>query len=116
MVLQIVELFSHLQRKLNLSIPANRGYRFTLNHVFALDGTDLATSRIISKIFSSFKKMCPPKVKPSEWNLPLFLRSCTRPPHLPLKLSSDKHLTWKTCFSLALTSAKRVSELHGFSY
>ena len=33
-----------------------------------------------------------------------------------MKSSSDKHLTWKTCFPVVLPSAKRVSELHGLSY
>ena len=31
-------------------------------------------------------------------------------------MASDKHLTWKTSFLLALASAKRVSELHGLSF
>ena len=43
------------------------------------------------------------------------LRSLTHPPYEPLKLSSAKHLTWKSCFLLALAPAKRVIELHGLS-
>ena len=31
-------------------------------------------------------------------------------------MASDKYLTWKTSFLLALASAKRVSELHGLSF
>ena len=34
----------------------------------------------------------------------------------PLKLFLDKHHTWKMCFLLDLALAKRVSELHDFSY
>ena len=49
------------------------------------------------------------------WSLSLVLRCLSRPPFEPIKLASDKHLTWKTSFLLALASAKIVSELHGFS-
>ena len=63
-----------------------------------------------------FEKSCPPReVKPLEWNLSTVLRSLTHLPYKPLKLSVDKHLTWKSCFLLALASPKLVSELHGFS-
>ena len=31
-----------------------------------------------------------------------------------MRLSSDKHLTWKTCSMLAVSSAKRFSEPHDF--
>ena len=37
-------------------------------------------------------------------------------PYEPLELFLDKCLTWKMCFLLALTSTKRVSELHGLSF
>ena len=36
-------------------------------------------------------------------------------PYEPMKLSLDKHLTWKTCSLLALALAKRVNELHSLS-
>ena len=70
----------------------------------------LAVSRIISKIFSSFKKTCPLReVKPPEWNLFLVLRSLTHLPYEPLKLSSNIHITWKTSFSLAFALAQKIS-------
>ena len=46
----------------------------------------------------------------------LVLQSLPCLPYEPLKLSSNKYLNWNTCFLLALTSAKRVSELHGLSF
>ena len=102
-----------LQRGLKLSVPAVKGYCAALNHVFSLAGKDLATNRIIS----SFQKTCPPRnVKPPEQNLSLVLRSLTHLPNESPKLFLDKHLTWKMCFLLALTSAKRVRELHGLSF
>ena len=50
-------------------------------------------------------------VRPLDWNLSFVLWHLSRPPFEPLKLASDKHLTWKTFCSLALVSAKGVSEL-----
>ena len=47
------------------------------------------------------------EVTPLEWNLFLVLRSLTRPLYERLKLSSDKHLTWKTCFILGLELAQK---------
>ena len=73
--------------------------------------------RIISRMFSSFEKIYPPReVKSVGWNLSLVLRSLTHPPYVPLKLSLVKHLTWKICFWLALALASRASESHGLSY
>ena len=44
------------------------------NHVFSLSGMDLVANKVISRMFSSFKKTCPPReTKPPEWNLSLVL-------------------------------------------
>ena len=103
--------------ELNLTVSAIKRYRSSLKHVFALSGTDLASSRVISRMISSFKKSCPPKeIKPLERNLSQILRSLTYPPYEPMKLSSVKHQTWKSCFLFALASAIRGSELHGLFY
>ena len=111
---QIAELFLYQQRELKLSVFAVEDYWATLNHVFSLAGTGLAPSKVISRMFSNFEKICPlRKVKSPEWNLSLVLRNLTCQPYEILKLPSDKHLTWKTCILLALASAKRVSEFHG---
>ena len=98
-------------------MAAIKDCRATLNFVFTLASTDLAANRIISRMFSSFEKDClSRKIKPPEWNLPLFLRNLTCLPYETLKLSSDKHLPRKSCFLLAVTSAKRISELYDFSH
>ena len=49
-------------------------------------------------------------------NLSLGLQSLIHPPYELLKLSSDKYLTWKLCFILALVLAKKISEFHGLSF
>ena len=49
-------------------------------------------------------------------SIPLRIKSVTFPPHELMKLSLDKHLSWKTCFLLVFASAKKVSEFHWLSY
>ncbi|KAL3060782.1 hypothetical protein OYC64_015181 [Pagothenia borchgrevinki] len=50
-----------------------------------------------------------------QWDLPLVLEALVTGPFEPLELSSLKALSWKTALLLALTSAKRVSELTALS-
>ena len=50
--------------------------------------------------------------EPSVWNVTLVLKSLTSTLFVPLKQSSDRHLTFKMYFLLALASPKRVGELH----
>ena len=88
-----------------------------LKHVLSLIGMDFASDTVVSRLFRSFRKPCPLReVRPPDWNLSLVLRCLSWPCFEPLKLASDKHLTWKTSFLLTLASAKRVSELHGLSF
>ena len=98
-------------------MPAVKDYRAALNHVFSLTGMNLAASAVLSGMFRSFKRSCPPReIRPLDWNLFLVLQCLCRPPFEPLKLASDKHLTRKTSFLLVVTLAKRVSELHCLSF
>ena len=113
----IAEFFLYLRQELGLSVTAVKGYRAALNHIFSLREMEIAASSAVSRMFRHFERSCPPReIKPPDWNLSLVLRCLSRPPFEPLKLASDKHLTWKTSFLLALVSAKRVSELHGLSF
>ena len=49
------------------------------------------------------------------WDLKLVLDSLCRPPYEPINSIDLKWLSLKTAFLLAITSAKRVSELHALS-
>ena len=101
--------------ELKLSVSAIKGYRAALDHVFSLACVDLAANCMINRFFHSFEKLCLLReIKPPNWNLFLVIRNLTYLPYEPLKLSSDMHLSCKTCFLLALRLAKRVSELYGF--
>ena len=55
----VVEFFLFLRQELGLSVPAVKGYRAALNHVFSLKGMDLAASLMISRMFSHFDRLCP---------------------------------------------------------
>ena len=67
-------------------------------------------------LFRSFEKSCPPReVKPPQWDVARVLASLRRPPYEPLAEASDRNLTLKTVFLLALASAKRVGELHALT-
>ena len=82
--LQIAEFFLYLHRELKFTIPAVKVYRSALNHVIALACTDLEANKIISRMFSNFKKSCPPReVKPLNWNLSLVHKSLTHPLYEP---------------------------------
>ena len=77
----------------------------------------MAANRVNSRLFSDFEKIgLHREIKPPKWNLALVLKSLTQLPFEPPELSLDKRLTWKSCFLLALTLAKRVGELCSFLY
>ena len=69
-------------------MPAIKGNKAAISHVFALAGIVLATNRVISRMFISFERKLPRKIKPKECAL---LWSSLE----LLKLSSDQQLTWK---------------------
>ena len=67
-------------------------------------------------LIKSFQVSCPPRLaKAPRWDLRVVLKNLKQAPYEPLASASDKVLTLKTLFLVALASAKRVSELHGLS-
>ena len=113
----IVDFFRHLVRDKGLSVPAVRGYRASLNSVFALKGHDLAASREVSMLFRSFSKSArPERLRPPNWDVSLVLQSLTCAPYEPLRSADERFLAQKTLFLIALASAKRIGELHALSY
>ena len=52
---------------LKLLIPSGKGYCAALNYVFSLAGVNLADNTVISRMFDSFEKFCPPwEIRPPE--------------------------------------------------
>ena len=58
---QIAEFFLFLCQELSLSVPAVKGYWAILSHVFSLTGMDLAASTVVSRMFHSSGRLCPPQ-------------------------------------------------------
>ena len=115
---QLAEFFLYLYRELKLTVSTIKGYRSAFNDV-CLHSAWLRffLEQAHKRMFCSFEKSCPLReITLPKWNLSLVLKSLTHPPYESMKLSSDKLMTWKTGFLLALASAKRVSELLGLSY
>ena len=73
-------------------------------------------SPLISRFFKAINKLRPSFHKPlPAWSLPLVLKRLTSPPFEPLETSSLKFLTFKCIFLVAITSARRISELQALS-
>ena len=114
---QIADFLVYLRREKLLSLSAVKGYRSALNSVFALRGMDLSASRELSMLMRGFKKsLSPQEVRPPEWDVTLVLSYLRGAPFEPLRQASLRDVTLKTLFLLALASAKRIGELHGFSH
>ena len=115
-ILQVVEFFLYLRDSRKLSLSAVKGYRSALAQSFRLRGLDISLSPEVCELFKHFRVNCPPTpLRSPRWDLTLVLESLRKAPYEPLSTASDKDLTLKTVFLLALASSKRVSELHGLS-
>ena len=59
-----------------------------------------------------------PRIMPvlPHWDLGIVLEALSKPPYKPLQEVSRKHLTLKTVFLLAMSSAGRSSELHALVF
>ena len=113
----IVDFLIHLRQDKNFSLSAVKGYRATINSVFALKGIDLANSKELSMLFRSLAKSCfPQDLRPLAWDVALVLQSLTNQPYEPIREAEERFLAHKPLFLIALASAKRVGELHALSY
>ena len=82
----IVDFLVHLRRDKGLSVSAVKGYRSTLNSVFALKDMDLADSHPIYMLIRSFlKSLRPEELRPLAWDVTLVLQSLTGTTYEPLR-------------------------------
>jgi len=72
------------------------------------DGRSAFTQPLMSRFLQGVRRL---HASAPQWDLPLVLEALVTEPFEPLELSSLKALLWKTALLLALTSAKRLSEL-----
>ena len=91
-------------------------------HAFAISAFHLGISGlpigqlpIISRFLAGAAKTRPPPVVLPTWSLQPILECLKKPPLEPIHQLSLKQLTLKTVFLLAVTSARRVSELQALS-
>ena len=86
----------------------------TLRHTASLD---LAHHPVLKDLLKNIatEQNRTPKVFPA-WDIVVVLQALTRAPFEPLASASDKILTYKTVFLLALATGKRRSELHAFLF
>nr|XP_008107943.1 PREDICTED: inositol hexakisphosphate kinase 3 isoform X1 [Anolis carolinensis]XP_008107944.1 PREDICTED: inositol hexakisphosphate kinase 3 isoform X1 [Anolis carolinensis]XP_016848789.1 PREDICTED: inositol hexakisphosphate kinase 3 isoform X1 [Anolis carolinensis] len=67
---------------------------------------------LVKLFFKGFKNLHPPVTPPPPaWSLELVLSQLSKPPFEPMASNDISHLSWKTAFLVAVTSARRASEL-----
>ena len=78
-----------------------------------IGGTKVGQHPMISQFLKGvFNAKPPSRILVPSWDLTVVLEALQRPPFTPLATSSLKFLTLKTVFLVAITSARRVSEIH----
>ena len=89
------------------------GYRSMLSSILPrVEGFPIGQHpHIIRLLKGIFNERPPLKKLVPEWDLCLVLGCLRKPPFEPLKDASLKHVTWKTCFLVAITTFRRCSDL-----
>ena len=76
----------------------------------------MGSHRLVSLFLRGAQRLHPPRApRAPAWDLNLILDALCRAPFEPLSRAELKWLSYKTAFLLAITSAKRVGELHALS-
>ena len=108
----LLELHSKKQRALSTLEGYWMAISGTLRHHSGLDlGHDPVIKALLRNVRGEQAKR--PSAFPT-WDLSLVLRRLTMSPFEPLGKASDKHLTFKAIFLVALASGKRRGEVHAF--
>ncbi len=82
-------------------------------HRSEFDASSLGSDQLIVAFLKGANRLCPPRaVRSPIWDLSMVLSSQCQPPLEPILESDIKWLSFKTAFLLAITTAKRVRELH----
>ena len=90
-------------------------YAISARHV-PVDGRSVGSHPLVSRYLRGVLRLHPPHaVRVPSWDLPLVLEALCAPPFEPMEQTDLRWLSVKTAFLLAVTSAKRVGELHALS-
>ena len=85
-------------------------------HRAPVEGVSLGAHKLVVAFLKGAQRLHPrPRVVSAPWDLHIVLDSLCLPPFEPLEHADIKWLSLKTVFLLAITSAKRVGELHALS-
>ena len=81
-----------------------------------VDGFTVGAHKSTALFLRGAKRLCPKRSHPvARWDIHVVLDSLCRPPYEPMGSANLKWITMKTAFLMAITSAKRVGELHALS-
>ena len=108
----------HLHTDKHLAISTIAGYQMAIASTLrATSGVEVGRNPALKSLLRNIE-MEQGRHQPQfpEWNLALVLSALTKPPFEPLNQASDKLLTWKTVFLIALASGKCQSEIHAFEH
>ncbi|XP_060542104.1 endonuclease/exonuclease/phosphatase family domain-containing protein 1 isoform X6 [Pantherophis guttatus] len=115
----IIHILMFLQKGLSQGLSHNTLHRqiAALSSVLTCGSlSSLAQHPLIRRFLRGAKNLCPPVLhRYPTWDLPLVLQSLTGPPYEPLQTASLRLLTCKVAFLVAITSARRISELAALS-
>lgn len=85
-------------------------------HHALIGGVSVGSHKLVTAFLKGAFRLCPPsRLKCPQWDLLLVLNGLCEAPFEPLETCDIKWLSYKTAFLLAITSAKRVCEIHALS-
>ena len=112
---QIADFLLFLFQEKHLQPSTIDGYRTAIADKIGNEQVNISKDENLTRLLDSFHRDKPKGRRgiPS-WNLSLVRHQLIKPPFVPLRKASLKHLTFKTVFLLALGSGKRSSEIHAW--
>ena len=110
MVLEFLQFLADQHR----AISTIKGYITAISNRHAwIDGARLGSHPLLTRWRKGLDNLLGvPRTLVPPWSLELVLAALAKAPFEPLNTISLKLLTWKTVFLLAISSARRASELH----
>ena len=113
---ELVNFLAELEQE-ELSHSTLGGYRSMSGHVhMPIAGMSMGSSPVLSRLLKGVFNTDPPKCKLCPgWDAEVVLNYLKKEPFVPLGTCSLKFPTLKTCFLLAITSARRADDLSKLS-